>query len=103
MLNILILASALFIVGCGPRFPDIPDIKDDYLIDVELNKDGSVKRVNCVHFEVISVRPYVLSEDPTVVDIRECHLVAGHKPEDRKEILNFIDDLEEYAKKKKKL
>lgn len=91
----------LFVVGCGPRFPDVPEIKDDYLIDVETKEDGSVLRVNCVHFDVVSVDPYKIA-NPTLVDVKECHQVGGHKPMDRKSIFNFIDDLKEYAKKSKK-
>lgn len=102
MKNLLILASLIFLAGCGKAFPPIPDIKDDYLIDVELNADGSVRRVNCIHYDVVTVRPYVISNGQ-LVDIKECHLIGGHKPEDRKKIFNFIDDLEDYAKKKKKL
>lgn len=98
---LLILSFALFVVGCGPRFPDVPEIKDDYLIDVETKEDGTVLNVNCVHFDVVSVDPYKIA-NPTVVDVKECHLVGGHKPADRKSIFNFIDDLKAYAKKSKK-
>jgi hypothetical protein len=101
MKNILIPSLLLVLVGCGPRFPDVPVIEDDYLIDVELNADGSVRKVNCVHFDVVSVDPYKIA-NPTLVDVKECHQVGGHKPEDRKDIFNFIDDLKEYAKKNKK-
>lgn len=118
---ILVVSSFLFVSCAVGPFPTFPDIKNQYLIRVtgaEVPKVFSqlvanldevktvddqlpVGTVSCLKFDVVSLRPYQI-KFVGVVDIHECNLVGGYKPSETQGILNWVDDVYEWAKDRKK-
>lgn len=123
MRNILtLIVSSFLLASCavGP-FPKFPEIKNQYLIRVtgvespevfsklvanfdeiiSLDAQVPVGTASCLKFDVVSLRPYQI-KFVGVVDISECNLVGGYKPSETQGILNWVDDVYEWAKDRKK-
>lgn len=127
----LAVISFLFIgcaVGSFPRFPD--QIKNQYTVDIVnqpqpqalleaivniddipdfppiiemdlLTKDTTTLLVRCLEFEIVSKAPYKIKFIKQV-DLAICNGVTGFKPKDAINIFNWMDDVYEWAKDRKK-
>lgn len=94
MKTTLIFLISLMLYGCNSSAPRFPDLKFHYLIISEGSKPI------CVRYDIISLRPYKIT-NPTVFDISSCESVGGYKPEDMQAILNWSEDIIEWAEKHK--
>lgn len=79
-----------WVTGCGLKIPDFPKIKRQYVV-LMVNSNAY-----CAEYEVISTDPYkikFLANWP----IEMCDKVGGFKPEDVQSILNWKEDVQEWA------
>ena len=94
----LLTLVAVSLVGCAPaHVPNFPSMVDAYFQIVFV---GTVP--HCLHFEIVSNHPLLLSEHPREVELQECNLVGGFKPEVTQKLFSWIDDMWDYAESHKK-
>ena len=97
------------IISCGGRelnLPAYPNVKDYYGISIKGKVDESILQfienkedvrpsdevVNCLHFDLISFRPFKLKYTGTV-ELNECNLIGGFAPKDFHSVFNWFDDV----------
>ena len=116
---LLILAVSSLLSGCAiTSFPEFPDIKDHYMVEVrdeevpenllaavvnldEIPEMRAKEVVRCMRFAVISRIPYKIKfvkQEP----MKECHLAGGYKPKDSQSLYNWVDDVAAWAETRKK-
>lgn len=117
---ILTLVGSSLLLGCAnssmPEFPS--DIRAHYMVEVrdeeippeifsavvnanEIPHMAPVQVARCLHFDIISKVPYkikFLAEEP----MKECNGVGGYKPDNTVSLLNWIEDVSDWSKTKKK-
>jgi len=90
-LSTLAVISFLFL-GCQkPDFPSFPNIKHEYFLTAEKGK------YVCVRFDIVSFKPYKI-ENPQEVDFHICDGLSGWLIEDKIKLLNYTDDVQQWAK-----
>lgn len=107
------------ISGCAVgEFPNFPDIKKQYLLVLAGNETPEYVKsyienvgefntllksrpsIDCLEFDIVSTRPYKIKL-VGITELKNCHLVGGYKPHDTQALLNWADDVYEWAKDRK--
>ncbi len=98
----------LLLVGCNKGLPEYPkELKQFHMIIIpnqplsaELDEmvinvqdiPRDIKKIECLQFDVVQVNPYQF-DFKGVVDLSQCHEVAGYKPDENVKLWNWIDDV----------
>lgn len=116
---LILVATSIILGGCAVgSFPDFPEIKYHYAMDIRgvPANPGLLARITnldmipemreeyvarCMKFEIVQKIPYkikYISEVPLI----ECQGVGGYKPSDAINLYNWVEDVAEWAKDRKK-
>lgn len=114
----LILIASFILGGCaaGP-FPSFPEsIINHYIVDVRDEEIPAIVKdsienpeeippthevVRCIKFDIVSKIPYRI-KFVSEVPMKECSAVGGYKPSDFVTLYNWVNDVYEWAKDRKK-
>lgn len=104
-----LLAIAILLIGCGGtdiNLPSYPVVKNYYGISVRGKVDETIMQfienkeevkptediVSCLHFDLISFRPFKLKYTGQV-ELKDCNLIGGFAAKDLHTVFNWFDDV----------
>lgn len=91
-MRLILLASSFLLLSCAGRLPAWPEIKQEYIFDI----DPSGK-MSCLKFEIVSLDPYTIRFRGEV-PLAECSGLSGFVFQDRVKFNKWLADTQKYAK-----
>lgn len=80
---------------------EIPEFPEMTVMDLMIAKEPETLVMRCLKFEIVSQAPYKIKYI-SLVELMECNGVTGFKPGDAISVYNWMDDVYEWAKDRKK-
>ena len=97
----VLISIVLLLPACARLFPGFPawpaTVTKQFYIDI----DPRTKNVLCFEFKILNVFPYKLDPNPRIVDLMNCQGLGGFNPDDMVEVVNWVNDSQDWAKKAK--
>jgi len=118
-MKITLILSMIFLSGCaGSSLPEFPstvkthymiDVRDEVFSDVVLQSIVNLNEIpesnliaRCLKFKIVSTYPYKISFQGEV-PLSSCNQVGGYTPTDMKSILNWLEEVADWAADRKKM